>query len=85
MTKEAKALLVREGYSPAYGARPLRRTIQRLVETPLSRALLKNEYQAGDTVEVRLSDDQQTLVFERVGVLLTLETKHTTETLTEKV
>jgi hypothetical protein len=37
LTPAAKKLLVREGYNPAYGARPLRRTVQRLVETPLSR------------------------------------------------
>ncbi|KAB8142603.1 AAA domain-containing protein [Chloroflexia bacterium SDU3-3] len=52
LTTSAKALLVREGYHPAYGARPLRRTVQRLVETPLSRSLLKGEFQAGDTVVV---------------------------------
>jgi ATP-dependent Clp protease ATP-binding subunit ClpC len=50
LTEPTKALLVREGYHPAYGARPLRRTVQRLVETPLSRALLKGEFKAGDTV-----------------------------------
>ena len=48
----AKALLVREGYNPAYGARPLRRTVQRMVETPLSRALLKGEFKPGDTIVV---------------------------------
>src|SRR6185436_11515270 len=43
LTQTAKALLVKEGYNPAYGARPLRRTVQRLIETPLSRSLLKGE------------------------------------------
>jgi ATP-dependent Clp protease ATP-binding subunit ClpC len=47
-----KALLVREGYNPAYGARPLRRTVQRLVETPLSRSLLKGEFKPGDIIMV---------------------------------
>jgi ATP-dependent Clp protease ATP-binding subunit ClpC len=50
LTQTAKALLVKEGYNPAYGARPLRRTVQRLIETPLSRSLLKGEFQAGDTI-----------------------------------
>ncbi len=85
ITPEAKNLLVREGYSPAYGARPLRRTIQRLVETPLSRALIKNEYQAGDKIKVVLADDQETLEFQRVGVLLTLESVQPAETLPEEV
>ena len=52
LSTAAKALLVREGYVPAYGARPLRRTIQRMVETRLSRALLKGEFKSGDTIVV---------------------------------
>jgi ATP-dependent Clp protease ATP-binding subunit ClpC len=84
MTSDAKELLVREGYSPAYGARPLRRTIQRLVETPLSRALLKDEYHAGDTIEVVLGDDNETLIFRKLGVVLTLESKHPAESVSEE-
>jgi len=52
LTKAAKTLLVREGYHPSYGARPLRRTVQRMVETPLSRALLKSDFKPGDTIIV---------------------------------
>ncbi len=52
LTPAAKELLVREGYNPVYGARPLRRTVQRMIETPLSKALLANEFAAGDTVQV---------------------------------
>jgi ATP-dependent Clp protease ATP-binding subunit ClpC len=52
LTQPAKALLVREGYVPAYGARPLRRTIQRLIETRLSRDILKNSFKAGDVILV---------------------------------
>lgn len=48
----AKEKLVEDGYDPAYGARPLRRTIQRLVEDPLAEDLLKGRYAAGDTVQV---------------------------------
>ena len=50
LTPAAKALIVREGTDPAYGARPLKRTIQRLVENPLARALLKGEFKPGTTV-----------------------------------
>ncbi len=65
LTAAARGYIVREGYNPAYGARPLRRTIQRLVETPLSRELLRNTYRAGDTVIVDLGEDGKSLVFTR--------------------
>jgi ATP-dependent Clp protease ATP-binding subunit ClpC len=51
---------VREGYNPAYGARPLRRIVQRMVETPLSRALLKGEYTAGTTIVVDVENGKLT-------------------------
>ena len=65
LTAAAKTLLVREGYNPAYGARPLRRTIQRLVETPLSRELLRSSYQEGDTVFVDVDEQNSSLVFSK--------------------
>jgi len=52
ITKEAKAYLAREGYSPDYGARPLRRLIQRTVENPISRQLLAGELREGDKAVV---------------------------------
>jgi ATP-dependent Clp protease ATP-binding subunit ClpC len=76
LTQEAKSLIVREGYSPSYGARPLRRTVQKLVETPLSRALLKGDYQSGDTVEVVLAPDGDSLEFHRAGGVIEIESKH---------
>ncbi len=57
-TEAAREVLVREGYNPVYGARPLRRTIQRLVETPLSRRLLKGEFSPGDTIVVDAEEGQ---------------------------
>jgi ATP-dependent Clp protease ATP-binding subunit ClpA len=47
LTDAAKTLLAEQGYDPALGARPLRRTIQRLVEDPLSEKLLWKEFRAG--------------------------------------
>jgi ATP-dependent Clp protease ATP-binding subunit ClpA len=47
LTPAARSLIVREGNDPAYGARPLKRTIQRLVENPLARALLRGEFKPG--------------------------------------
>ena len=52
LTDAAKAHVVHVGYDPAYGARPLKRTIQKKVETPLARMLLKGEITDGGTVMV---------------------------------
>jgi ATP-dependent Clp protease ATP-binding subunit ClpC len=54
---EAKAWLLKEGYEPAFGARPLRRAIQRHVENPLSSQILKGEIKDGETVVVGVSGD----------------------------
>ena len=54
---EAKAWLLKEGYEPAYGARPLRRAIQRYVENPLSSKILQGEIKDGETVVVGVSGD----------------------------
>lgn len=82
LSAAAKALLVREGYNPAYGARPLRRTIQRLVETPLSRELLRSNYQEGDTVSVDVDESSASLVFSKKPAdLLDLMLKKPTEPL----
>jgi ATP-dependent Clp protease ATP-binding subunit ClpC len=67
LTQTAKEHLVTEGFNPVYGARPLRRTVQRLLETPLSRELLRGAFKEGDVIEVDLDDGQ--LSFYRGGVL----------------
>ncbi|GAH70581.1 unnamed protein product, partial [marine sediment metagenome] len=51
-----KSWLAKEGYDPIYGARPLRRAIERYVENPLSTKLLRGEFSEGDTVMVDLGD-----------------------------
>jgi ATP-dependent Clp protease ATP-binding subunit ClpB len=48
----AREFLARQGFDPAYGARPLKRTIQRLVQDPLARRILEGQFGEGDTVEV---------------------------------
>jgi ATP-dependent Clp protease ATP-binding subunit ClpA len=63
LTPAARLLIVREGTDPAYGARPLKRTIQRLVENPLARALLKGDFAPGDTIQVDADPLSGTLVF----------------------
>ena len=57
LTKKAKSWLAKEGYDPLYGARPLRRAIERYVENPLSTKLLRGEFSPGDTIIVDLGDD----------------------------
>jgi ATP-dependent Clp protease ATP-binding subunit ClpC len=57
LTEKAKSWLAREGYDPVFGARPLRRVIERCVENPLSTKLLRGEFKEGDTVKVELGDE----------------------------
>jgi len=57
LTGEAKAWLAKEGYDPVYGARPLRRAIERYVENPLSAKILSGELAEGDTVRVDLGKE----------------------------
>ena len=57
LTAAAKQALVAEGYDPTYGARPLRRAIQRNVENALSRMMLRGEIKDGDTVILDASED----------------------------
>jgi ATP-dependent Clp protease ATP-binding subunit ClpB len=52
MTARAKDLLIEEGYDPTYGARPLKRTIQRRVLDPLAMRVLQGEFREGDVVRV---------------------------------
>jgi len=55
---KAKDVLAEKGFDPTYGARPLRRAIQRLIEDPLAEEMLKGTYKAGDTVVVDVEDNQ---------------------------
>jgi ATP-dependent Clp protease ATP-binding subunit ClpB len=66
LTEEAKEQLGEAGWDPSYGARPLKRAIQRLVENPLALRLLEGEFAEGDTVTVDARDGE--LVFDRAGV-----------------
>jgi ATP-dependent Clp protease ATP-binding subunit ClpB len=63
LTDEAKEHLAEAGWDPTYGARPLKRAIQRLVENPLALRLLEGEFDEGDTVRVDVADGE--LVFEK--------------------
>jgi ATP-dependent Clp protease ATP-binding subunit ClpC len=56
VSRAAKEFVAEEGYDAEYGARPLKRAIQRLVENPLSSALLRGEFKEGDAISVDLVD-----------------------------
>jgi len=58
LTEAAVLWLANEGYDPAFGARPLKRTLQKHVESPLSISLLSGEFAYGDTVVVDIEDEQ---------------------------
>ena len=58
LTEEARELIAREGYDPVYGARPLRRFIQREVETRIGRALLTGDIRDGATITVGVRDGE---------------------------
>jgi ATP-dependent Clp protease ATP-binding subunit ClpB len=66
LTDAAKEALAEAGWDPAYGARPLKRAIQRLVENPLALRLLEGDFADGDTIRVDAHGDE--LVFEKVEV-----------------
>jgi ATP-dependent Clp protease ATP-binding subunit ClpB len=67
LTPAARSLIAREGTDPTFGARPLKRTIQRLVENPLARALIEARFKPGQTISVDADAGGTTLVFSADG------------------
>ena len=70
LTDAAKEVLAEAGWDPTYGARPLKRALQRLVENPLAARLLAGEFAEGDVIRVDAEGGE--LVFERAGVAATV-------------
>ena len=64
LTPATRALILSEGYDPAYGARPLRRTVQRLVQDPLALEILEGKIVPGDVIRVDAVDGR--MAFERI-------------------
>ncbi len=73
LTAAARAVIAREGTDPTYGARPLKRTIQRLVENPLARALLRGEFKPGAIITADADPVGGTLVFDQDGATVVAE------------
>jgi ATP-dependent Clp protease ATP-binding subunit ClpB len=65
ITDRAKALLADKGYDPVYGARPLKRTIQRLIQDPLAVKILEGEFKEGDRIKIDSAGDE--MVFRHTG------------------
>jgi ATP-dependent Clp protease ATP-binding subunit ClpC len=65
ITDECKDMLAKDGYNPTYGARPLRRSIQRLLEDALAEQVLAGNFKEGDTIEATL--DGETIKFQKAA------------------
>ena len=63
LTDDAYRLIAKEGTDAAYGARPLRRAIQRLLEDPLSEELLEGKWTSGSVIQASVSEDGESLAF----------------------
>ena len=64
LTDAARNWLAKQGYDPAFGARPLRRAIQKSVESPLSVELLSGKFKDGATVMVNVDEENNKIVFQ---------------------
>ena len=62
ITDEVKEFLSEEGYSESYGARPLRRLIQKKIEDALAEGILSGEYNEGDEIFLKMSEDKKIIL-----------------------
>jgi ATP-dependent Clp protease ATP-binding subunit ClpA len=66
VTEAAKDMLIASGYDPQYGARPMKRAIQRLIQDPLALKLINGEFTEGDTIEVDAKEGETELQFSKL-------------------
>ena len=66
LTDEAKQLIAEKGYDPVYGARPLKRTIQKMIQDPLANEILKGDFKEGDHVVVDVDKDKKLVLTKEV-------------------
>ena len=67
LSDKAKEYIARGGFDPAFGARPLRRTIEKRIQNPLALRLLEGQFTEGDTIEIDLDAKTQELAFKKAG------------------
>jgi len=67
LSETSRDLLIEKGYDPSYGARPMRRAVEKYLEDPLAEALLRGDIKQGDTVEVIRRDNSDELLFQAIN------------------
>jgi ATP-dependent Clp protease ATP-binding subunit ClpC len=70
ITEAAKDVIAKEGFDPVYGARPLRRVIERKIESPLANMIIEDTIKEGDTIIVDAKDDENLEIRKAGGELL---------------
>src|SRR5262249_19381461 len=66
VTEPAREVIINEGYDPQYGARPMKRAIQRLVSDPLALKLINGDFEEGDTILVNAAPGSAELTFTKL-------------------
>jgi len=79
LSDAARKWLAKEGYDPAFGARPLRRAIQKNVESPLSLELLGGKFKDGATVQVNVDEEKDKIVFQASEAVKKKKSKQTAD------
>ena len=65
LSKKAREWLAKEGYDPSFGARPLQRTLQKYIESPLSIKILSGDFKESDEVQVDFDGKEKTIIFKK--------------------
>ena len=65
MSEEAKSFLIDKGFDKVFGARPLKRTIQRYLENPLAEEMLSSAFKEGDEITITVADKKEELAFKK--------------------
>jgi len=79
LDKSARELLIEKGYDPKYGARPMRRAVERFLEDPLAEALLRGDVKEGDNVKVTCKKGSEELIFKPLKRKLATDKKASTK------
>lgn len=74
-TSEALDMVALVGYDPTYGARPLRRAVQRMLENPISKGILEGKFQEGDLIKIKVENERLAFDCERGGGRINVEVK----------
>jgi len=68
LTDRAKEHLTRVGYDPSFGARPLKRVIQREIENPFALRILEGEFKEGDDIKVDFNPEKDEILFSKIKI-----------------